>query len=286
MDPYYVYNTSENTTRVNYYPPHTDGYRYTPYVWIDGSVRGGYSSGSWWNLTRTRVAVASPLEITIGGTYDDDARTGNLNIRIVATGAVTGTNIKTRIALTESEIHWNAPNGSTVHNQTMRDMIPSAAGTPTAIAEGDTVDMSQAFSCPATLNWNNCEVVVWVQADGNRDILQTAMITLTELYEQTGIDDNPLIPVAINLKQNYPNPFNANTQIGYSLPTESHVRLTVYDLTGREVVKLCDDNQGAGNYQINWNGADATGKSVSSGIYFYRLQTDDQTFTQRMTLLK
>jgi hypothetical protein len=285
-DPYYVYNTTENRTRVNYYPPHTDGGYYTPYVWIDGIVRGGYTSSAWWNLVQTRYAVASPLEITLDGNFNDVARTGNIHIKVKATAAVTNPSLKVKIALTESNINWRAPNGSTIHNQTLRDMIPTPTGTPLTIVEGDSVMLSQAFTCPAAINWENSEIIVFVQSEPGREILQSAKITLSELQEQTGIEDYTNIPQTFSLEQNYPNPFNAVTKIMYSLSNESNVRLTVYDLTGRQVVCLQNGKQGTGHYQINWNGADSNGKTVSSGIYFYRLEAGDKSVTKRMALLK
>jgi len=165
-------------------------------------------------------------------------------------------------------------------------MIPTPTGTSLTIVEGDSVMLSQAFTCPATINWENSQLVVFVQSEPGREVLQTTMITLTELSEQTGIEDNANLPLSFSLEQNYPNPFNINTKIMYSLANENNVRLTVYDLTGRQVVCLLNGRQGAGQYQITWNGADSNGKTVSSGIYFYRLESGDKSVTKRMALLK
>ena len=87
--------------------------------------------------------------------------------------------------------------------------------------------------------------------------------------------------LAASLSQNFPNPFNPVTSIGYVLPTDMKVALTVYDVNGRVVERLVDGFQSGGEHMIEWN---ATG--IASGVYFYRLQTRDFVETRRMILLK
>jgi hypothetical protein len=80
---------------------------------------------------------------------------------------------------------------------------------------------------------------------------------------------------------NYPNPFNPTTRIEYSIPSTGTVMLRVFDLTGREVETLINQNQIAGSYSVNWNAV-----GVPSGIYFYRVEVNGLQFTNRMVLLK
>ncbi|UCE65249.1 MAG: right-handed parallel beta-helix repeat-containing protein [Candidatus Zixiibacteriota bacterium] len=91
----------------------------------------------------------------------------------------------------------------------------------------------------------------------------------------------PSLPKYFELKQNYPNPFNNSTQISYALPQAAHVIIEVYDILGRRVSVLVDEDQQAGYHQITWR---AAGKS--SGVYFYKLQTGEFTRTRKMILLK
>jgi 5'-nucleotidase / UDP-sugar diphosphatase len=79
-------------------------------------------------------------------------------------------------------------------------------------------------------------------------------------------------PDAFHLGQNYPNPFNPTTMITYSLPVAAMVRLSVFDILGREVATLVNGQCQAGAAQVVWNGRDGYGNSVSSGMYFYRLE--------------
>ena len=88
------------------------------------------------------------------------------------------------------------------------------------------------------------------------------------------------------LKQNSPNPFNAQTTIYYVLPSDSKVSLTVYNIRGQKVNTLVDEFQFAGEKQINWDGSNESGDKVASGVYFYRIQTDQLTEVRRMVFLK
>ena len=97
---------------------------------------------------------------------------------------------------------------------------------------------------------------------------------------------NVIEPLDFSLSQNYPNPFNSSTEIRFSLPSSDHVSLVIYDIQGREVRRLLDGDFDAGNHNVVWNGIDNSNKSVSSGIYFYKLTTGDKTQTNRMTLLR
>ena len=79
------------------------------------------------------------------------------------------------------------------------------------------------------------------------------------------------IPSAFRLEQNYPNPFNPSTNIKFSLPEQSSVKIVIYDLLGNRVKNLVDEVRPAGNYSIQWNGEDQFNNKVNSGIYFYSL---------------
>jgi len=89
------------------------------------------------------------------------------------------------------------------------------------------------------------------------------------------------VPGSFELSQNYPNPFNPETRINFSLPQRSAVKLIVYDVTGKEVTTLADEFLQPGRYSVNW---DASG--FSSGIYFYKLVTDDFYLSRKMILVK
>jgi hypothetical protein len=90
----------------------------------------------------------------------------------------------------------------------------------------------------------------------------------------------------LSLQQNFPNPFNPTTNIHFTLPARTGVRLAVYDVGGQLVSILVDEPRAAGPHSATWNGTNAAGEPVASGIYFYRLETRRETLTRKMILLK
>ncbi|MCP4632061.1 MAG: T9SS type A sorting domain-containing protein [candidate division Zixibacteria bacterium] len=99
----------------------------------------------------------------------------------------------------------------------------------------------------------------------------------------TGIDEqsDSNIPSKVKLNQNYPNPFNAQTNVSFNLIVPGNVQLDIYNMMGQKVETLVDGYLKAQPYEISWDASE-----YSSGIYFYKLATNNQTLTKRMTLLK
>lgn len=94
---------------------------------------------------------------------------------------------------------------------------------------------------------------------------------------------NKQLPVTPELLQNYPNPFNPETVITYSLPNAMHVQLKVYDVTGREIATLVNEEQTAGYHQARFN---TNGLRLSSGVYLYKLNSDRFSTIKKMVVLK
>jgi hypothetical protein len=92
---------------------------------------------------------------------------------------------------------------------------------------------------------------------------------------------NSLVVKSYNLEQNYPNPFNPSTTINYSLANEEHVNLIVYDIMGREVAELVNEDQAAGTYSFDFDAS-----SLASGMYFYKISAGNFVSTKKMVLLK
>ena len=88
------------------------------------------------------------------------------------------------------------------------------------------------------------------------------------------------------LKQNHPNPFNPNTTIEFDVPQSAPVKLSIYDVQGRWINTLVDGVASAGAHTVSWQGKNARGRSVPSGVYFYHLQCDDFTATKQMLLIR
>ena len=94
-------------------------------------------------------------------------------------------------------------------------------------------------------------------------------------------------PTSFSLATTRPNPFNPSTTIAYEVPEQTHITLTIYNLLGQEVVRLMDQVQAAGRYEVVWHGVNSRGAGVASGVYLYRIVSGSgYTDTKRMTLLK
>jgi Leucine-rich repeat (LRR) protein len=102
----------------------------------------------------------------------------------------------------------------------------------------------------------------------------------------TAVLDKPEVPNAFELHQNFPNPFNPATRISYDIPREGRVRLKIYSIDGKEVATLVDEFERAGKRTVVWNGRDDRGNQVSSGLYFYRLESGNEIKIRKMLLLK
>ena len=100
---------------------------------------------------------------------------------------------------------------------------------------------------------------------------------ITTGIENTGNE----IPSTYSLSQNYPNPFNPTTNIKFSIPKSGYVKLVIYDITGKEVETLIDENLTGGTYK-----ADFDGSNLASGIYLYNISASDFTETKKMMLIK
>jgi hypothetical protein len=130
-------------------------------------------------------------------------------------------------------------------------------------------------------NWTdltNSQLVVLVDLGNNGNVDDTLYLNNTVGVENGG---NLLTPVEYNLAQNYPNPFNPTTTIRYSIPKQSLVSLKVYDILGREIVTLINEEKPAGKYEVKFNAA-----GLSSGIYFYTINAGSFVETKKMILMK
>ena len=103
-----------------------------------------------------------------------------------------------------------------------------------------------------------------------------------EFSQATAVD----LPGAFRLDGNFPNPFNPQTTISFALPQAEQVHLAVYDVEGRLVRTLVSGQRPAGVHDVTWNGRDASGRGVASGMYVYRIQAGPHSAVQKMTLMK
>ncbi|MDY0319568.1 MAG: FlgD immunoglobulin-like domain containing protein, partial [Candidatus Cloacimonadaceae bacterium] len=104
-------------------------------------------------------------------------------------------------------------------------------------------------------------------------------------YEQGGLQ-LPEIPKFTELKNVYPNPFNPSTTISYALANSQNVNFNIFNNRGQMVRSMELGNKAAGNHSFVWDGCDNYGRSVSTGVYFIRMQAGSESFSKKAVLMK
>ncbi len=137
---------------------------------------------------------------------------------------------------------------------------------------------------PGDTAWTTFAVLAGADLAQIRQESADAQVKALGLGWITSVGINPIssvVPDAFNLSQNYPNPFNPVTKIAFDIPKQGFVTLTVYDALGKEVATLINEFITSGSYNVNFDAS-----KLTSGVYFYRLQTQGFVQTKRMVLVK
>ena len=162
------------------------------------------------------------------------------------------------------EANIYAPNG-TVHLRQKSQSIGSFIGKDVIVGEHATVDLQSGWKTPG---------VIYVPA----------AVLSKPLASQNAGDDSEAI--GFQLMQNHPNPFNPSTTIVYHLPEPASVNLTIYNVLGQEIRRLVRETQQPGFYSVVWDGTEASGHQVASGLYLYRLKAGEKVAVQKMIFAK
>ncbi|HTX98875.1 MAG TPA: T9SS type A sorting domain-containing protein [Bacteroidota bacterium] len=164
--------------------------------------------------------------------------------------------------------------------------VVSIAATGSKVTHADSVALKNRLDLVAGI-WN----YQFVSSDGSMGV-HNAEYAARLLYKTLGwtplwVKDVPgAVPTSYTLDQNYPNPFNPSTVIRFSLPKESPVKLQVFDITGALVKTLLDEAVRPGNKEVVWDGTNQAGMKVASGMYLYRLESENFVAAKKMLLLK
>ncbi|MCK4578293.1 MAG: T9SS type A sorting domain-containing protein [Candidatus Marinimicrobia bacterium] len=130
------------------------------------------------------------------------------------------------------------------------------------------------------------EVLVGLSEGGNTRTEGGFLVVVQQQQSALAVEDVTGLPNGFALHQNYPNPFNPTTTIQFDLPVATDIHIVVYDLLGREVVRLVERHLEAGYHELIWNARDRTGRQLPSGMYIVLMATPEYRKSMKMLLLK
>ena len=162
------------------------------------------------------------------------------------------------------------------------------------------VDYQFVFPRVTSFDWTQYTLDVTVPSDPLAKALEVRLhpyarfvgtvyfddLTVQVIGTTTGIAAGNGLPKTYELENNYPNPFNPSTNIKYGVPRDGYVSLVIYNVLGQQVKNLVDMPRSAGRYEVTWDGRDNAGRTVGTGVYFYRLQAGEGGIVKKMLLLK
>jgi hypothetical protein len=158
-------------------------------------------------------------------------------------------------------------------------------------------DVIFAFEGDFSPYWGTCEdllenLTIPYANQLTRMSLATVVTVAQYQSEPTGIEDKVTggleLPKSFVLHQNYPNPFNPSTTIDYSIPEGEavNIELLIYDLRGRMIRSLINEDKSPGNYSVHWDGRNSEGREVGSGVYLYRIEAGSFASVKKMIIAR
>lgn len=285
-------STSVSTSSITTTPPSIVNSLYFKYVPALGYVSTSTiepGNGIWVEVSQNgfiklRQGGLNKITETDFDTYDKFIITdseGNSQQLYVRNSQIVGTTESIQMPPAMPEIEFDARFSS---NDIVKTVDPS---------EG-IVDLSvnvSALSYPVSLEWQinpENEITYSFGGNGLNKVSQNGSISINQNEKQFKLSAsttngilNAEIPNSFSLSQNFPNPFNPTTNIFYSIKTTSFVSIKVFDLLGKEITTLVNENKPTGNYVVNFNAVD-----LPSGVYIYKLQAGDFISSKKMILIK
>lgn len=278
-DPMYLHNPTQSYDRRYYY-----GVNAAPTVIMDGQVYPAYpysTPGSLEDAFGQRSPKGSPVEVTVTSSrIAIDSIRAEVTVDVLS--PLTEGAFYVRVQAIERLIWYTGPNGEPEHYDVFRRSYPGSTGTPLPNVVG-----THIFTFDYQINpvWSDTMIytIAFVQNDLTKEVANAGKSERTHYVVGISPSDPP---ARFALGQNYPNPFNPTTSIAYELATDTRVVLKIYNALGQEVRTLVRAMESAGHKQVVWDGLDAVGNRVGSGIYFYRLEAGGRSFTKKMLMVK
>lgn len=226
--------------------------------------------------------------------YNPTTRMLTATINATALQSLTG-QYKITYVITENNItyqqnhyascHGSGYNTNYVHNWTVRNMVNSSTGENLNTGTWNQNQViTKSVSTMIDNAWvaANCNLIIFVYKDyAQLNAATVEQSTVQSVTNPLGVTGTIEIPEKYSLAQNYPNPFNPVTNIKYSIPKSGNASLKVYDMLGNLVATLAEGNLNAGVYNAEFDGS-----NLSSGVYFYTLESNGFKDTKKLSLIK
>ncbi|MFA5832783.1 MAG: T9SS type A sorting domain-containing protein [Bacteroidota bacterium] len=261
-------------------------------LWIDTDPKGVPTSGTGLDSLSPYGGVNAKLPFTANFFVNFESATVDRSYKFNAISSIwvkVSNNAFTRTISVdgseyEAKIPWDSLGGrpsrmyflSYINEKSGSGFVPGNTdgyiygGAPTTVTSGDFDGNNFTMTIDAANTWFAATIASGVAPFSK----QGALLRVDEHAGQT-------IPLTYSIEQNYPNPFNPTTNFQYSLAQEGLISLKIYDLVGHEIATLVNEVKQPGIYYATWNAA-----GLSSGIYFYKMQTKEFISTKKMILIK
>ena len=268
----------------------TDASEYNPTAWSWNFGDGGTSAVQ--NPSHTYTAVGTyTVSLTVTNAFgsDTETKTGYITVNeagedVMHVEDMVVTRVRYgwrsyygRAVITVYDQNSDPVEGATVYADYTGSNSGSTSGTTNSLGQ---VTLTTPVAWRYTTEW--CfEVTDVVKTDWTYDESANEVTMSCQSGDVFGDEIVEFLPTDYSLSQNYPNPFNPMTTISFGLPAAGKVTLTIYNIRGQVISTLIDRNLSAGEYHVDWDASD-----YASGIYFYKLQTEEFSETKKMVLLK
>jgi hypothetical protein len=249
-------------------------------VWPIDCIEGDYAA---------QDAIPSPMTITIS-----EESMGNFTAHLYAEEDIIDADFF-MVATIDEEVQGSSGMSRLPHHVKVH-MTPPRYGDPFTLLAGESVDISHSFTVESGWDYAKMGVAAWVSRPGGtntspcsygnlanmNEVLQSLWIAATP----TGIDEMGPLASGVRITGAFPNPFNPKTTISFAVGETQSVRLSIHDISGKEIVVLADRVYGEGEHTMAWDGRDSSGQSVASGVYFTKIESANHFDTQKLMLLK
>lgn len=168
-DPFYVFNSQMNNARQNYY-----NVLFNPAGYLMGSIMTSpFSTEQWTNQINQRLNKTNDVALNLINTIDTITRNGTLQIIIGQVGGQKYSDLRFYAVVTENNLYFNSPNGKTIYNNILRQMLTGYNGEEIAISQGQPVNLVKGYTIDSRVVLNNSQIIVFVQSNTTKEIIGT-----------------------------------------------------------------------------------------------------------------